>query len=150
MRTTISDKRDEVKNLKTNLYKKEVEIIEAIYNLKAIMLKEENHEDDLISKKLKIKKQKEYENKFDELTKAKTLINERNRLKVNLYDERKNLLKYEKDYFLKEEERISKNKDIENRRNKILEKTCDFVKDHGMIKKGIEELEKLKKDKLNI
>ena len=150
MRTTISDKRDEVKNLKTNLYKKEVEIIEAIYNLKAIMLKEENHEDDLISKKLKIKKQKEYENKFDELTKAKTLINERNRLKVNLYDERKNLLKYEKDYFLKEEERISKNKDIENRRNKILEKACDFVKDHGMIKKGIEELEKLKKDKLNI
>ena len=149
MKTTIEDKKNEVINLKKELADKEGKIIEAIYNLKKIMLNEKNHEDNLINKKLKIKPQGEYKSKFEELIKAKDLINDRNRVKDQLYNERKELVELIKKDCLNEEKRIAKNTSIENRRFQILEKTCQFVREHGMIQKGIEELENLKKNKIN-
>ena len=150
MKKTIDDKREEIENKKKSLIKKENEIIDKIYNLKDIMLNEENHVDNLINKELKVKKRREYINIFEELLKAKTLITERDRLKTSLYDERKELVKLQKKFDLNEKERIKKNTEIEELRKQILDKTCQFVKENGMIEQGIKELENLKKQNLNV
>ena len=127
---------NELKRDKANMEKERREII---YQLKNIMLNEDNHIDNSFNNKLKTEKEQEYINLLKKLKEMRKEKFEGNKEDINkkmeqLYDQKINNI------FLRKNKEQQEDKANEDKREKILKKTISFLRDNGMIENGINQL----------
>ena len=149
MKYTYQKEINNIQKKKKELLSKEDELIDAIYEIKEIMLNEKNHENNLITKELKAEKLEKYNNKLNTV-RAGVLKNQIETLKESLKSSRKTLVDLEeKNLLIKKEDKdgyFKLDKEIEEKRRKILEKTIGIVKENGMLENGIKLLKEMEKN----
>ena len=149
MKYTYQKEINNIQKKKKELLSKEDELIDAIYEIKEIMLNEKNHENNLITKELKAEKLEKYNNKLNTV-RAGVLKNQIKTLGDSLKYSRNTLVDLEKKKLLiKKEDKddyFKLDKEIEEKRRKILEKTIGIVKENGMLENGIKLLKEMEKN----
>ena len=149
MKYTYQKEINNIQKKKKELLSKEDELIDAIYEIKEIMLNEKNHENNLITKELKAEKLEKYNNKLNTV-RAGVLKNQIETLKESLKSSRNTLVDLEtKKLLIKKEDKddyFKLDKEIEEKRRKILEKTIGIVKENGMLENGIKLLKEMEKN----
>ena len=131
-----------IKKIRESITDMEEKKRETIYKLKTIMLTIDNHENNLLNKKLNKEMIEEYKNelnKLNQLKKEENLTYEDNKKK--LYEKKKKLYELEKKkIFLRKNKENKEDVEIEEKRRKILESTIYFLKNNGMVEEGINYL----------
>ena len=149
MKYTYQKEINNIQKKKKELLSKEDELIDAIYEIKEIMLNEKNHENNLITKELKAEKLEKYNNKLNTV-RAGVLKKEIKTLGDSLDASRQVLVDLEtKKLLIKKEDKdgyFKLDKEIEEKRRKILEKTIGIVKENGMLENGIKLLKEMEKN----